>query len=101
MAIPLICLAFGSIFIGYLTRDMIIGLGTNFFEHSIFVLPKNLSIIDSEFIPTYIKLIPLFFSVLGAVVSFGIFSSFGDPKYAYDLKMNFLGNKIYKYLNKK
>jgi NADH-ubiquinone oxidoreductase chain 5 len=101
MAIPLICLAFGSIFIGYLTRDMIIGLGTNFFEHSIFVLPKNLSIIDSEFIPTYIKLIPLFFSVLGAVVSFGILSSFGDPKYAYDLKMNFLGNKIYKYLNKK
>jgi len=29
-AIPLIILAFGSLFIGYLTKDMIIGLGSSF-----------------------------------------------------------------------
>ena len=30
MAFPLVFLAFGSIFIGYLTKDMIIGVGTQF-----------------------------------------------------------------------
>jgi hypothetical protein len=30
MALPLAILAFGSIFIGFLTRDMFIGLGTMF-----------------------------------------------------------------------
>jgi NADH-ubiquinone oxidoreductase chain 5 len=30
MSIPLIVLAFGSLFVGYLTKDMIIGLGSNF-----------------------------------------------------------------------
>jgi NADH-ubiquinone oxidoreductase chain 5 len=30
MSIPLIILAFGSLFVGYLTKDMIIGLGSGF-----------------------------------------------------------------------
>lgn len=30
MSLPLICLAIMSIFIGYLTRDMMIGVGTDF-----------------------------------------------------------------------
>lgn len=101
MAVPLICLAFGSIFIGYVTRDMFIGLGTDFFGNSIFVLPKNQCMVDSEFIPTYIKLVPLFLSAFGGLLSFFILSTFGNPKHAYDLKMDYFGNKIYKYLNKK
>jgi len=30
MSIPLIVLAFGSLFVGYATKDMIIGLGSSF-----------------------------------------------------------------------
>jgi hypothetical protein len=30
MALPLIFLGFGSIFVGYIMKDMIIGLGTDF-----------------------------------------------------------------------
>jgi NADH-ubiquinone oxidoreductase chain 5 len=30
MSIPLILLAIGSLFVGYITKDMIIGLGTPF-----------------------------------------------------------------------
>lgn len=101
MALPLILLAFGSIFIGYLTRDMIIGLGSDFFGSAIYTLPINQSLPESEFIPTHIKLIPLFFSIFGGTLSFIILNSLGNPRYAYSLKMTHLGNKLYTYLNKK
>ena len=61
MAIPLMILAFASIFIGYLSRDMFIGLGTDFFQNSLTTLPNHVLYVDSEFLPTHIKLIPLFF----------------------------------------
>ena len=42
MSLPLLVLSFGAIFVGYLGRDMVIGAGTDFFKHSIFVLPEHL-----------------------------------------------------------
>ena len=41
MSIPLIILALGSIFIGYITKDMLIGLGTNFWNNSIYQKHSN------------------------------------------------------------
>ncbi len=41
MALPLILLALGSIFLGYLGKDMMIGLGTDFWGNALFVLPKK------------------------------------------------------------
>ena len=40
MSVPLIILCFGSIFIGYLTRDAIIGVGSDFFSNAIFTGPN-------------------------------------------------------------
>ena len=36
MALPLFILSIGSIFIGYCTRDMIIGVGTDFWGNALF-----------------------------------------------------------------
>merc|ERR1711959_113533 len=58
MGIPLIVLSFGSIFWGFLTKDMIIGLGTDFWQSALFVLPRHILVIESEFIPSYVKLVP-------------------------------------------
>jgi NADH-ubiquinone oxidoreductase chain 5 len=56
MSLPLGFLALGSIFVGYLFRDAILGLGTPFFGNSIFILPSNSdSMIDAEFIDTLYK----------------------------------------------
>jgi len=41
MALPLAILAIPSIFIGYLTKDMLIGIGTDFWGNSLYVLPKK------------------------------------------------------------
>jgi len=65
MAIPLIILAIPSIFIGYLSRDIFVGLGTDFFQNSI---PTNDIYIEAEFLPIYIKLIPLFATLLGILL---------------------------------
>jgi NADH-ubiquinone oxidoreductase chain 5 len=55
MSVPLVILAVGSIFVGYVFRDMIIGVGTPFFDHAIFVLPKNVNMIEAEFFSPAIK----------------------------------------------
>lgn len=65
LCIPLFILAFFSIFSGYLFKDLFIGFGSTFFDYSIFILPSNLKIVDAEFLPGYIKVIPLIFSFAG------------------------------------
>jgi NADH-ubiquinone oxidoreductase chain 5 len=69
MTLPLFLLSICSIFSGYLLRDIFIGLGSNFFTDSIYILPQNVIIIDSEFIPYYIKLLPTVMSLLGMFLS--------------------------------
>jgi NADH-ubiquinone oxidoreductase chain 5 len=55
MSTPLVILAFGSIFAGYLFRDAIIGPGTDFFGSAIFILPAHLNVLEAEFIPVIVK----------------------------------------------
>jgi NADH-ubiquinone oxidoreductase chain 5 len=65
ISLPLIFLAFGSMFVGYLTKDMIIGFGSSFWGNSIFILSDNLSYLEAEYLPYHIKIIPFVFSHLG------------------------------------
>jgi len=100
MAIPLIFLAFGSIFVGYVAKDMMIGLGTNFWANSLLILPKNEILAESEFAtPTIIKLIPILFSTLGAFMAYNI--NFVANPFIFALKTSTLGNRLYCFLNKR
>lgn len=45
MLIPMFILGILSIFSGFAFKDLFIGLGTNFFDASIFILPKNEKIV--------------------------------------------------------
>jgi proton-translocating NADH-quinone oxidoreductase chain L len=99
MGIPLIVLSFGSIFLGFLTKDMIIGLGTDFWQHSTFVLPKNNLFIESEFIPVYVKLVPTIFSFGGAILA--VVLNHFYSKFMYDITLSPLGLKMYSFLNQK
>lgn len=66
MSIPLFILSLGSIFIGYIMKDMCLGLGTDFWGNAIFNLDNNITVLSGEFMPFHIKLLPLYFSSLGA-----------------------------------
>jgi NADH-ubiquinone oxidoreductase chain 5 len=66
----LVLLSFASIFIGYFFKDIFSGLGSSFWGNSIFISPSHLSNVDAEFLPFYIKLIPVIFSLFGAFFSY-------------------------------
>ena len=99
MGIPLLVLSFGSIFIGYLMKDMVIGLGTDFWQNAVFVLPKNNLFIESEFIPTSIKLIPTIFSFTGAGLALIINHFYNKELYYFATSR--IGLVLYAFLNKK
>lgn len=79
MIIPLLVLSLGAIFYGYLTRDLMIGLGSLFFNN-IYTSYFNFCLIDSEFLPALIKNIPFIFTCLGASLSFLLIHCFGISK---------------------
>lgn len=84
MAIPLMILALGSIFVGFLGKDMMIGVGTSFWGNSLYVLPENSNLLESEYIPQTAKLLPLFFTIFGALLAFIINCS--QTALAYQIK---------------
>jgi NADH-ubiquinone oxidoreductase chain 5 len=75
LSLPLIILAIFSIFFGYITKDIYIGLGSAFFaDNSLFIHPSHEIMIDTEFaVPTIWKLLPffctIFFSALALTLS--------------------------------
>nr|YP_010199553.1 NADH dehydrogenase subunit 5 [Crassiphycus birdiae]UAD89411.1 NADH dehydrogenase subunit 5 [Crassiphycus birdiae] len=69
MLTPLIILGFGSIFIGYLGRDLFIGLGTDFWKSSIIILPSNSYFIEAEWLSINLKWLPFVLSTLGILLA--------------------------------
>ena len=96
---PLFFLAFCSIFIGYILKDMMVGLGSDFWGNSIFVLPDNALLLEAEFLETNIKIFPVILSLTGGSIAFMMYNFFF--KYLYYLKISFLGRKFYTFLNRK
>jgi proton-translocating NADH-quinone oxidoreductase chain L len=71
---PLIFLTFGSIFVGYIFKDMMVGLGSNFWNNSISFSSYFVKHLDSEFLPSFIKLSPTIVALLGAFISYFIYT---------------------------
>jgi NADH-ubiquinone oxidoreductase chain 5 len=99
ICIALGCLALPSVFIGFYTKDMLVGLGSDFWGNAIFVKPENMNMVDAEFVEQFYKLLPVGLSLLGAISAF-IFYTF-KSKLLFLIKTSFLGKRIYNFLNKK
>ena len=99
ICIALAILSIPSMFIGFYTKDMIIGLGTDFWGNSLYILPENMNMIDAEFIDHIYKVLPVILSLCGATSSFLLYT-FGS-KIIFQLKVSTIGKKIYNFLNKK
>lgn len=88
-----------SIFIGFLSRETFVGVGSDFWGNSIFVRPENLNSFDSECILYFFKVFPVRLSF------FGVFSGFLFYSYSHRtsflLKKSTLGLKCYNFLNRK
>jgi NADH-ubiquinone oxidoreductase chain 5 len=71
MSLPLMILAVFSIFFGFITKDMFIGLGSGFFsDNALFIHPSHEIMLDTEFgVPTLFKLLPLMFTITLSIIS--------------------------------
>ena len=101
MSIPLILLAVFSIFFGYITKDVFLGLATGFFaDNSIFIHPIHEIMLDTEFaVPTVFKLLPLFFTLGLTVIS--ILLTEYLPKLLIKFKLTYLGYNIFGFYNQR
>jgi len=99
MTFPLFLLSLFSIFIGYFSKDMLIGFGSDFWVSSIFINPSNYLLADIEFLATPYKIMPLIFTLLGFFLAFYIYNS---QMVAYlQLKKTAIYKHFYNFLNKK
>jgi NADH-ubiquinone oxidoreductase chain 5 len=101
MSIPLIILAVFSIFFGYLTKDIFLGLGSGFFsDNSLFIHPLHEIMLDTEFaVPVLFKLLPLFFTISLSLISI-IFTEF-YPKLLIKFKLSSIGYNIFSFFNQR
>ena len=99
IAFPLFTLSILSIFIGYFFRDMAVGLGSDFWENSLALCYSNNYLMDAEFLPFIIKLIPLICAGLGVLLATYIYNWL--TKYLNSLVFKDFFRNIYVFLNKK
>jgi NADH-ubiquinone oxidoreductase chain 5 len=101
MSIPLIILAMFSIFFGYLTKDIFIGLGSDFFsDNSLFIHTSHEIMLDTEFsVPTFYKLLPLFFTITLSIISI-IFTEF-YPRLLIRFKLSNIGYNIFSFFSQR
>ena len=99
ICIALGCLAVPSMFVGYYTKDMIVGLGSDFWGNAIYVSSENMNMFDAEFIQHFYKILPVCLSLTGSCLAFILYSF--QSKLLFQFKVSFFGKKVYNFLNKK
>lgn len=101
MSFSLIILAVFSIFFGYITKDIFIGLGSGFFaDNALFIHPSHEIMLDTEFgVPTLFKLLPLVFTISLSVIS--IILSENVPGVLSKFKVTRVGYNVFSFFNQR
>lgn len=94
---PLSILAVGSIFFGYLAKDLFAGIGSPFLDHVLLILPGHNSFFVAEFLPFYIKNLPFFLSLLSIMLVILLYRSLSR----YALMYHPLMRKVHRFLSYK
>ena len=101
MSIPLIILALFSIFFGYLTKDIFIGMGSSYFsDNSLFIHPLHEVMLDTEFaVPSIFKLLPLALTISLTIISL-VLSEYLPYRLIY-FKYSTLGYNLFSFFNQR
>ena len=99
MTLPLFILSILSVVVGYVSKDMFIGFGTNFWGTSIFINPVNYTMTDIEFLDIQYKLLPLIVTILGVYLAYFIYTYKLTDYYLF--KKSDLAKSIFNFFNKK
>jgi NADH-ubiquinone oxidoreductase chain 5 len=63
-------------------------------------LPENLVVFDAEFLPHFIKMVPVLFSSSGILLAIFLYG-ISSLSTVYGVKMSYMGNKFYNFFNRK
>jgi NADH-ubiquinone oxidoreductase chain 5 len=101
MSLPLIILALFSVFFGFLTKDIFIGLGTGFFvDNSLYINPYHEIVIETEFaVPIIFKILPLICTVFSTFLS--ILCSEILPSRLISFKFSRIGYNIFGFFSQR
>lgn len=101
MSLPLVILAVFSIFFGYISKDIFIGLASAFFaDNSLFIHPMHEIMLETEFaVPTLFKLLPFLLTIFLTVFSL-ILPEF-LPKTLIYFKFSRLGYNLFSFFNQR
>ena len=97
LSLFLLCIL--SVLVGFLSVDLFIGFGSNFWQNSIFIDSFRYSLVDIEFIPIIFKLFPLFLTLTGVSLAF-FFYAFNIEMF-FSIKKSAVYNAVYTFLLKK
>ena len=101
MSTPLVILGLFSIFFGYITKDLFIGLGSDFFsDNALFIHPHHELMLDTEFaVNTFYKLLPLFFTITLTICSIALTEFY--PRLLVGFKLSRFGYNIFSFFNQR
>jgi NADH:ubiquinone oxidoreductase subunit 5 (subunit L)/multisubunit Na+/H+ antiporter MnhA subunit len=89
MLVPLIILLLGSIFLGFIFRDLFLGVGSDFFKEQIFIFPTFNFFFESELISSFFKIFIFIFFIFFSILSYVFCFNFLTLKKLKDAKFFF------------
>ena len=95
----LVVLSVPSVLVGFYGRDLIVGLGSNFFKTAIYFNTVTINMFDSEFVVLFYKMLPVSLSLLGSCSALILYQYFFNS--LYSLKKSFVGKVFYIFFSKK
>jgi NADH-ubiquinone oxidoreductase chain 5 len=100
MAIPLIILGILSVYLGNISKDFFLGLGSQGLGNSIFIHPNHIIFIDTEFgVPSLYKLLPLIMSVIFGSIALFLFEK--KPLLLLSVIKFKMGRNMYRFFNQR
>lgn len=101
MSLPLVLLAIFSIFFGFITKDIFIGLGSGFFiDNAIYIYPSHEIMLNTEFgVPTLFKILPLILTITLSLLSIILSEIF--PILLIKFKFSKIGYITYSFFNQR
>jgi len=100
--VPFVILILFSIFYGYISRDIISGLGSDALISSTYNLTSTQGIIiEAEFQPLFLKLIPTIVTIISALLAVSLYNTRSGRIYLVSLKISNLGIQCYTFLHRR
>ncbi|MBB21232.1 MAG: hypothetical protein CMP20_17510, partial [Rickettsiales bacterium] len=100
MAFPLVILGIGSLLSGFLGKELMVGLGTPFWQNAIINVPTHNTGLEAEYIDQSIKHLPFVLTCIGGFLGLTV-NSPAMSSLVYKMKLTAIGKTAYTFLNRR